>query len=130
MHFLHSDKKKMAVLMGIHGKSPRVVSSSTLSSVKVVLSAKRTPIIKTVKTPRSSTVKKSMTKSSVKKNVTKSSIKQVRRPLFSEILKKKAVQRANTVAKKLTLVPRALPKAASKKTENDGLSLVRYYTVF
>lgn len=116
------DKKKMAVLMGIHGKSPRVVSSSTLSSVKVVLSAKKTPIIKAIKTPRSSTVKKTITKSSVKKNLTKSSAKQVRRPLFSEILKKKAVKMANTAAKKLTLAPKPPPKAVPKKVDEDIFS--------
>ncbi|XP_034239988.1 nucleolar protein dao-5-like [Thrips palmi] len=117
------DKKKMAVLMGIHGKSPRVASSSTLSSVKLVLSAKKTPVIKAIKTPRSSTVKKSTAKSSVKKNLTKSSVKQARRPLFSEVLKRKAVQRANTAVKKLTLVPRAPPKAGAKKAEKAALSM-------
>ncbi|KAE8738164.1 hypothetical protein FOCC_FOCC016362 [Frankliniella occidentalis] len=106
------DKKKMTALMGIHGKSPRVAPSST-PIVRLILSAKKTPIIKTTKTPRSSTVKKSGVKSSIKK---------AHKPTFAEILKKKAVQRANAVVKKLALAPNPRPKVAPKKVEKVPLS--------
>ncbi|KAJ1522817.1 hypothetical protein ONE63_001969 [Megalurothrips usitatus] len=107
------DKKKMAILRDIHG---RAATSSTLSTVKVVLSAKKTPIVKSIKTPRSSTVKKGAT--------VKSSVKKARRPLFSEILKKKAVQTVNNAAKKLNLAPKLPSKAMAKKTEKPPLSTV------
>lgn len=118
-----TDKKKMAVLMGIHGKSPRVAQSSTLSSVRVVLSGKKTPVVKP-KTPRPSTSKKGTLQHPNPGSKVKSSVKKPRRPLFSEILKKKAVQKANSVVKKLTLVPKAPPRAGVKKAKKTVLSTV------
>ncbi|KAK3912888.1 Proliferation marker protein Ki-67 [Frankliniella fusca] len=107
------DKKKMTALMGIHGKSPRTVLPST-PTVRLVLSSKKTPIVKTSKTPRPSTVKKT--------GVVKSSVKKTHKPTFAEILKKKAVQRANAVVKKLTLAPKPQPKVSAKKAESIPLS--------
>lgn len=109
--------------MGIHGKSPRVAPSSTLSSVRVVLSGKKTPVVKP-KTPRPSTSKKGTLHHPTPGSKVKSSVKKPRRPLFSEILKKKAVQKANSVAKKLTLVPKAPSRAGVKKAKKTVMSTV------